>query len=75
MRLTDKNLLNQVREMYPNAYAVDVDRIGHVWVRCDPVPDWSGWGSNGTGGTFRLGTSPASCQLERAILEWRAGVA
>jgi hypothetical protein len=72
--LTDTELLNQVREMYPNVYSVKVDRIGHVWCYCDPVPDWSGWGSNGTGGTFRLGSSSTSARLERAILEWRARV-
>jgi len=75
MKLTDKGLLEQVRTLYPNAHSVDVDRIGHVWVRCDCVPDWSGWGDGRTGGTFRLGTSPESCRLERAILEWRMGVA
>jgi hypothetical protein len=66
----------RVRECYPTPStsdlrltcldaALEVDRLGAVWVKCDPC-EWNH--RDIPGGAVRLGSSPTTAALEREIL-------
>ena len=57
--------LSRAQEIYPGAYALEVDRLGAVWVKCDPC-EWNH--RDIPGGAVRLGSSPTTAALEREIL-------
>jgi hypothetical protein len=65
MYVQNVEFLSRAQEIYPGAFALEVDRLGAVWVKCDPCQ----WDHRDIpGGTVRLGTSPATAALEREIL-------
>lgn len=67
MMVEDKNLLADIRRIYPGAESVEVDRTRKVWVHCISI---TGGLRELPAGTVRLGTSPETCLLEdRALAE------
>jgi|694.fasta_scaffold28023_9 hypothetical protein len=65
MYVQNVEFLSRAQEIYPGAFALEVDRLGAVWVRCDPCQ----WDHRDIpGGAVRLGSSPTTAALEREIL-------
>jgi hypothetical protein len=65
MYVQNVEFLSRAQEIYPGAYALEVDRLGAVWVKCDPC-EWNH--RDIPGGAVRLGSSPTTAALEREIL-------
>jgi hypothetical protein len=36
MYVNNPEFLSRAQKIYPGAYALEVDRLGAVWVKCDP---------------------------------------
>jgi hypothetical protein len=65
MYVQNVEFLSRAQEIYPGAFALEVDQLGAVWVRCDPCQ----WDHRDIpGGAVRLGSSPTTAALEREIL-------
>jgi hypothetical protein len=65
MYVQNVEFLSRAQEIYPGAFALEVDRLGAVWVKCDPC-EWNH--RDIPGGAVRLGSSPTTAALEREIL-------
>jgi hypothetical protein len=65
MYVNNPEFLGRAQKIYPGAYALEVDRLGAVWVKCDPC-EWNH--RDIPGGAVRLGSSPTTAALEREIL-------
>lgn len=64
MYVQNTDFLARVQEIYPGAYALEVDSRG-VLVHCDPCQ----WDHRDIpGGTVRLGNSPTTAALAREII-------